>query len=395
VLYLENGGGGVIPLSKPFIEEDDIEVVKNVLKSSWLSMGPFTKKFESIVAEYVGVKYAVAVSSGTAALHLILKSADLPGKYMIVPSFTFVASANVAIFENKIPLFVDIDDRTFNVSPEALEDLLIRIEKGRYKFNEENLKIDDICCFMAVDIFGHPLDWDKIDEITGKYDIPVIEDSCEALGSEYKGRKVGTFGIAGAFAFYPNKQITTGEGGIIVTNDENVMKLSKSMRNQGRGEGGEWLLHVRLGYNYRMDEMSAALGYSQMKKIDRIIEMRNEVAERYSNLLKEFDGARPPVVEDYVSRMSWFVYVILLDEKISRDKVMDYMNNHGIQVRNYFQPVHLQPFYRSMEHREGELPITENISKRTLALPFYTSLSEEDQEHVVEVLKEAIEKVGF
>ena len=384
----------MIPLSRPFIEKDDIDTVLSVLKSDRLSMGKFTEEFEKAVASYVGTKYAVAVSSGTAALHLILKSLDLPGKYMLVPSFTFVASANVALFEGKIPVFVDIDERTFNVSPEALEDTLIRIEKGRYEIGGEKIKINDVCCFMAVDIFGHPLDWDGILGVLGKYGIPVIEDSCEALGSEYKGKKVGTFGEAGAFAFYPNKQITTGEGGIIVTNREDVYKLSRSMRNQGRGEGGEWLLHVRLGYNYRIDEMSAALGYSQMRKIERITEMRSRVAERYGKLLEGIEGVRAPIVEDYVTKMSWFVYVVLLDEEIDRDRVMDYMNERGVQVRNYFQPVHLQPFYREMGHSEGELPVTENVSKRTLALPFYTSLSEEDQKTVVETLKEAMERVG-
>ena len=384
----------MIPLSCPLIEKDDIETVLAVLRSDRLSMGPMTEEFERLVAEYVGVKHAIAVSSGTAALHLILRSSGFEGKYMLVPSFTFVASANVALFEGKVPLFVDIDERTFNVSPQTLEDVLLRIEKGKYEINGEKVNLKEVCCFMAVDIFGHPLDWDKVTEVLGKYGIPVIEDSCEALGSEYKGRKVGTFGIAGAFAFYPNKQITTGEGGVIVTDDDKVAKLSRSMRNQGRGEGGEWLLHVRLGYNYRIDEMSAALGVSQMRKIDRIIDMRSEVAKRYEELLRGIDGVRPPVVENYVSRMSWFVYVVLLDENMNRDAVMEYMEKRGIQVRNYFQPVHLQPLYREMGHSEGELPVTENVSKRTLALPFYSALSLEDQKIVVETLKEAIERVG-
>ncbi len=384
----------LIPLSGPFIEKDDIDRVFAVLKSKRLSIGPFVEDFEKKVADYTGLKYAVAVNSGTSALHLILKSLNLPGKFMLVPSFTFIASANVALFENKIPLFLDVDDRTFNTSPEILEETLRKIEKGEYEYDGNRVKLEDICCFMAVDIFGHPLDWDGILRVVDEYSLVVIEDSCEALGSEYKGKKAGTFGVAGAFAFYPNKQITTGEGGIIVTNDNEIASLSKSMRNQGRGEGGEWLLHVRIGYNYRMDEMSAALGVSQMEKVDRIIDMRDAVASRYNELLKDVDGVRSPVVEDYVTKMSWFVYVVLLDENINRDAVMDYMNENGVQVRNYFQPVHLQPLYRKMGHKEGELPMTENISKRTLAIPFYTDMNYEDQETVVEVLEEAIEKVG-
>ncbi len=383
----------MIPLSGPFIEEDDINRVIAVLKSRRLSMGPFTEEFEKLIAEHTGARYAVAVNSGTSALHLILKSIDPKGRYMLVPSFTFIASANVALFEDKIPLFVDIDERTFNTSPSNLEDILTRIEKGKYRYNGQKVRIEDVCCFMAVDIFGHPLDWDEVTKIAERFGVTVIEDSCEALGSEYKGKKAGTFGVAGAFAFYPNKQITTGEGGVIVTDNEDIAKLSKSMRNQGRGEGGQWLLHVRMGYNYRIDEMSAALGVSQMEKIDRIIGMRNRVAERYGKLLENVEGVRAPIVEDYVTKMSWFVYVILLDKDVNRDNVVDYMETHGIQVRNYFQPVHLQPFYRKMGHAEGELPVTEDVSKRTLALPFYTDISEEDQKVVVETLKNAIEKV--
>ncbi len=384
----------MIPLSGPFIEKDDIDSVLAVLKSKRLSIGPFVEEFEKKISDYIGLKYAVAVNSGTSALHLILRSLDLPGKFMLVPSFTFIASANVALFEDKIPLFLDIEDRTFNTSPEILKETLKKIERGEYEYDENKVQLEDICCFMAVDIFGHPLDWNGILEVANEYKLVVIEDSCEALGSEYKGRKAGTFGVAGAFAFYPNKQITTGEGGIIVTSDDKIATLSKSMRNQGRGEGGEWLLHVRVGYNYRLDEMSAALGVSQMEKIDRIIDMRNEVASRYSKLLEAVDGVRPPIVEDYVTNMSWFVYVVLLDDSINRDAVMDYMNKNGIQVRNYFQPIHLQPLYREMGHREGELPVTENISRRTLAIPFYTDMNFEDQKIVVDTLKEAIEKVG-
>ncbi len=384
----------MIPLSGPFIEKDDVDRVLAVLKSRRLSIGPFVEEFEKKVADYTKLRYAVAVNSGTSALHLILRSLDLPGKFMLVPSFTFIASANVALFENKIPLFLDIEDRTFNAPPDVLEETLRRIEKGKYEYDGNKVKLEDICCFMAVDIFGHPLDWDDILRVADEYNLVVIEDSCEALGSEYKGRKAGTFGIAGAFAFYPNKQITTGEGGIIVTNDERIASLSRSMRNQGRGEGGEWLLHVRIGYNYRMDEMSAALGVSQMEKIDRIISMRNEVASRYNELLKDIDGVRAPIVEGYVTKMSWFVYVVLLDDWIDRDEVMEYMSKNGVQVRNYFQPVHLQPLYRQMGHKEGELPVAENVSKRTLAIPFYTDMDYEDQKTAVEILKEAIEKVG-
>jgi len=372
-----------VQLSSPQIDQTDINVVIDVLKSGRLSIGPYTEAFEKSIADFVSLKYAVAVSSGTSALHLILRASDFKqNSLLIVPSFTFVASANVALFENGNVAFVDIEEDTMNVDPKALEHTLEKYAKD----------YSDIY-FMGVDVFGHPLDWDKIIAICEKYNVKIIEDSCEALGSEYKGKKAGTFGIAGAFAFYANKQITTGEGGIIVTNDDQIYKLSKSLRNQGRGEGDGWLSHEYVGYNYRIDEMSAALGWSQMKRIEEIIEKRDKVAKRYNQLLSNLP-VETPVVKDYVTRMSWFVYVIRLPKDVgreSRKKIMNYLENNEIQVRNYFEPVHLQKPYRELGWKEGMLPVTEQIANRTIALPFYTELKEEDQEYVVEKLKEALE----
>jgi len=386
----------MIPLSKPDINEEDVRVVVEVLKSGRLSMGPYTERFEKAISEYVNAKHGVAVSSGTAGLHLVLKAMGVErGDYMIVPSFTFVASANVALYEGVIPLFVDVEEETLNVSKDSLEDLLIRIKKGKVKILDEVVDPNKVKYFMGVDIFGHPLDWDEILEVTNEWGLEVLEDSCEALGAEYKGKRVGKFGLAGVFAFYPNKQITTGEGGVVVTDDESIAKLVKSMRNQGRGEENEWLLHVRLGYNYRIDEMSAALGYSQMLRIDEILEKRKKVAENYNELLKDYEWVKTPSVKEYVTRMSWFVYVIRLSPDVNRDKVMRYMEEKGVQVRNYFQPLHLQPFYRrTFGYDEGMLPITEEESKKTLALPFYNDLSLDEQKVVVETLREAVERVG-
>ena len=386
----------MIPLSKPDINEEDVKVVVEVLKSGRLSMGPYTERFEKAISEYMNAKHGVAVSSGTAGLHLVLKAMGVErGDYMIVPSFTFVASANVALYEGVIPLFVDVEEETLNVSKDSLEDLLIRIKKGKVKILDEVVDPNKVKYFMGVDIFGHPLDWDEILEVTNEWGLEVLEDSCEALGAEYKGKRVGKFGLAGVFAFYPNKQITTGEGGVVVTDDESIAKLVRSMRNQGRGEENEWLLHVRLGYNYRIDEMSAALGYSQMLRIDEILEKRKKVAENYNELLKDYEWVKTPSVKEYVTRMSWFVYVIRLSPDVNRDKVMRYMEEKGVQVRNYFQPLHLQPFYRrTFGYDEGMLPITEEESKKTLALPFYNDLSLDEQKVVVETLREAVERVG-
>ncbi|WP_372589346.1 DegT/DnrJ/EryC1/StrS aminotransferase family protein [Fervidobacterium pennivorans subsp. shakshaketiis] len=372
-----------IPLSKPQIAQEDIETVTKVLKSGRLSIGPYTELFEKAIAEYVGVKYAAAVSSGTSALHLILKALNFgKGDLLIVPSFTFVASANVALYEYGSVTFVDIDPITMNMDIEHFKTI---VEENFNKFRRIFL--------MAVDVFGHPLDWDKINIFAEKYDVTVVEDSCEALGSEYKGKKVGTFGVAGAFAFYPNKQITTGEGGVVVTNNEKIYKMSVSLRNQGRGESQGWLSHDYVGYNYRIDEMSAALGWSQMQRLDEIIEKRAKVAERYKALLKDLP-LELPVVMDYVTKMSWFVYVVRLPQgtpSAVRDTLIRKLEDEGVQCRNYFAPVHLQKPYRELGWKEGMLPVTEDISQRTIAIPFYTDMEQEDQEYVAEKLRIVLE----
>ncbi|MGJ8453881.1 DegT/DnrJ/EryC1/StrS family aminotransferase [Pseudothermotoga sp. U03pept] len=386
----------MIQLSKPYITPTEIEAVLEVLNSDRLSMGKYTELFEREIARLAQARFAVAVSSGTAALHLILKALGVEqGDYMIVPSFTFVASANVALFEKAIPIFVDIDPGTFNVDPAALEDLLLRTEKGKVYINGQRVRIERVRFLMPVDVFGQPVDYDAITPIADRWKLKVIEDSCEALGSHYKGKPCGSFGEAGAFAFYPNKQITTGEGGIIVTNNEEIAKLCRSMRNQGRGEDNAWLCHLRLGYNYRIDELSAALGYAQLTHLEEILYKRNEVALRYSRLLAQYDWVKPPYIADYTTQVGWFVYVVKLDEKINRDKVIEYMCSHQVQARNYFAPVHLQPFYTQLfGYKEGILPVTEKISKSTLAIPFYTTMTLQEQQIVVETLKEAVERVG-
>ncbi|PMQ01785.1 MAG: polysaccharide biosynthesis protein [Dictyoglomus sp. NZ13-RE01] len=367
-----------IPMSSPDIDESDIQAVVEVLKSGRLSLGPKTKEFEELMAKYVGVKYAVAVSSGTTALHTIVRALGIgEGDEVLVPSFTFCASVNVILYERAIPVFVDIESETYNLDPEDLERKITKRTKA----------------IMVVDVFGHPAEWDEILRIADKYNLKVIDDSCEALGAEYKGKKIGQFGSAGAFAFYPNKQITTGEGGIIVTDDENIAKMARSLRNQGRGEMGAWLHHERLGYNYRMDEMSAALGVSQLKRIESFLQKREKVAQMYTEKLKKFSWVRPPKVKPYV-RMSWFVYVITLENGIDRDKVIEEMAKEGIPARGYFSPIHLQPYMREMfGYKGGELPVTENIAKRTLALPFHNNLTEEEIDEVIRVLEKAVMSV--
>ncbi len=367
-----------IPMASPDIDESDIQAVLEVLKSGRLALGPKAKEFEEKMAEYIGVKYAVAVSSGTAALHILVRALGIgPQDEVLVPSFTFASSVNVILYERATPVFVDIEPETYNLDPEDLERKITKNTKA----------------IMVVDVFGHPAEWDEILRIADKYNLKIIDDSCESLGAEYKGKKVGQFGDAACFAFYPNKQITTGEGGIIVTNNEEIAKMARSLRNQGRGEMGAWLHHERLGYNYRMDEMSAALGVSQLKRIETFIEKRDKVARLYTEKLKSLDFVRPPVVKPY-ARMSWFIYVVTLKDGLNRDEVIKKMEDEGIPTRGYFSPIHLQPYIKGMFGcKEGMLPVTENIARRTLALPFHNNLKEEEIDEVIEVLKRAVDNV--
>ncbi len=366
---------GNIAMSSAEISPEDIQTVVEVLQSGRLALGPKAEEFEHHFIEYLGVKHAVAVSSGTSALHLIVRSLGLgPGDEVLVPSFTFAASVNAILFEGATPVFVDIEPETYNLDPEDLERKITPRTKA----------------IMVVDIFGHPAEWDAILEIAGRYGLRVIDDSCEALGAEYKGNKLGQFGDAAAFAFYPNKQITTGEGGIIVTNDDEIAALCRSMRNQGRPEMGSWLEHARLGYNYRMDEMSAALGVSQFKRLEQHLQKREQVAAMYTRRLQNVAGVHPPRVKPHV-RMSWFVYVVTLAEGLQRDPVMNYMERRGIPSRGYFAPIHTQPYIRErFGDLGGQLPRTEAIAQRTIALPFHNNLTFDEIEEVVAVLEEAV-----
>lgn len=365
-----------VPLASPDLDETDIQAVVDVLRSGRLALGPYMEEFEQVVAAYVGVKYGIAVNSGTSALHLIMRSLEIgPGDEVLVPSFTFASSVNVILYERATPIFVDIDPETYNLDPDDLERKVTSRSKA----------------IMAVDVFGHPVEWDSILRIAEKYGLHVIDDSCEAIGAEYKSRKIGQFGDAAAFAFYPNKQITTGEGGLIVTDNQEIARLCRSMRNQGRGEMGAWLNHERLGYNYRMDEMSAALGVSQFRRLETFLAKREQVAGWYNERLTGLDWVYPPTVRSHV-RKSWFVYVVTLAEGMDREPVMKSLETQGIPCRGYFSPVHLQPYIR--EHfgtREGELPITESVARRTIALPFHNNLQPEEVDCVVDALQKAVD----
>ena len=291
-----------------------------------------------------------------------------------MPSFTFAASVNAILYEGAVPVFVDIEAGTYNLDPAQLEQAAGPRTKA----------------IMVVDVFGHPADWDAVQEFASRRGLEVIDDSCEALGAEYKGRRIGQFGDAAAFAFYPNKQMTTGEGGMIATDNAEIASLARSLRNQGRDEHGSWLDHARLGFNYRIDEMSAALGCSQLERLDSFLAKRERVADRYSARLTEVEDVRAPLTSPDV-RMSWFVYVVTLARGVDRDRVMVAMAKRGVPTRSYFSPIHLQPYMRDRPFRRPvDLRVTEDIGARTMALPFHNNLSEAEIELVVGALEESI-----
>jgi dTDP-4-amino-4,6-dideoxygalactose transaminase len=360
-------------------------------------MGTQIKKFEQTFIDLTGAKHAIGVNSGTAGLHLCVRAAGIgPGDLVITTPFSFVASSNALLFENAVPVFVDVDPRTGNIDPDLVSQAAKEITAGN-KQAEKWLPRKGVTpgaklrALLPVDVFGQPADMDKIKATARDYHLPVIEDSCEALGATYKGQPAGMLGDYGIFAFYPNKQITTGEGGVIITSDDKGADLMRALRNQGRAPGDTWLSHTHLGYNYRLDEMSAALGVVQMSRLDELLRKREQVAEWYGDRLSEIPGVEVPIVEAYTTRMSWFVYVIRVDKKIDRDHLAKRLESRGVPVRPYFLPIHLQPYMvERFDWREGDFPVTEDLGRRGLAVPFSGVMTEEQVETVCRVIREEI-----
>lgn len=364
-----------LSLARPDITEAEINAVVETLKSSVLSIGPKIQEFEKAVATYTGRKHAVAVNSGTSGLHLIVRALGIKdGDEVITTPFSFVSSANCMLFERAVPVFVDIDPKTLNIDVNQIEKAITPKTKA----------------ILPVHVFGQPADMRPILDLAEKYHLKVIEDSCEALGAEYKGQKAGAFGDAAVFAFYPNKQITTGEGGIIVTDDDEIALLVQSMRSQGRAVTGLWLRHERLGFNYRMDELSATLGVVQMSRLNEILGNRERVASLYNETLKDIEGVELPYISPDV-KTSWFVYVVRFDRCYNRDRVMQRLIEEGVACRPYFTPIHLQPFYRTdYGYHEGMYPVTEDVGSRSLALPFHNHLTQEEVDYVAEIINKIL-----
>ena len=392
-----------IPMSSPSLTGAEIEAVNRVLRTNYLSIGPQIQVFEQAVADYAGTKYAVGVSSGTTGLHLAVIAAGVQeGDLVITTPFSFISSANCVLYERGIPVFVDVDRATGNIDPALVADAAHGLTRGGSAaqrwlppgLRDQQSAIGQLKAILPVHAFGQPADMDPILEAAHRHGLKVIEDACEALGAEYKGRKAGTLGDVAAFAFYPNKQITTGEGGMIVTGDEEWANLFRSLRNQGRDVFDAWLNHTRLGYNYRLDEISAALGLAQLGRIEGLLAHRAQVAARYNEQLADLELVETPAVVSTTTYMSWFVYVVRVLPPADRDEIMKRLAERGIPSRPYFTPIHLQPFYREkFGYERGDFPVTEYLGDVSLALPFSSVMSEEQVDIVCSTLKAVLELV--
>ncbi len=391
-----------IPLSSPDIGPRELDLINEVLRTPYLSMGPMIERFEKAVATYLGVRHAVAVSSGTAGLHLAVIASGLgEGEMVITTPFSFVATSNVILYERATPIFVDVDSATGNIDPSLVAECVYDLSKGNKsahrwlppamrspKSDLRNLKL-----ILPIHCFGQPADMDPMIETAQRNHLRVIEDACEAIGAEYKGRKVGTLSDGAVYGFYPNKQITTGEGGIVVTNQEDWNFLFRSLRNQGRDFLNEKLNHERLGYNYRLGEMSAALGLAQLGRIEELLSKRERVAAWYNEHLPDTEWIERPHIVSTTTRMSWFVYVVRIKPPAHRDEVMHKLVEEGIPSRPYFTPIHLQPFYRDrFGYNLGDFPIAENLGDMFLALPFSSVMTEAQVDYVCHALRKILQK---
>jgi perosamine synthetase len=367
----------VIPLARPVIESREEELVLEVLRSRRLSLGPKLPEFESRFADWLGVERTAAVSSGTAGLHLAVRAAGVePGDEVITTPFSFVSSANCVVYEHARPVFCDIDPATLNIDPAAAEAVVGENTTG----------------ILPVHIFGYPADMPALERLAAKRALWLVEDACEALGGEHSdGRRVGARGNLAVFAFYANKQMTTGEGGMVVCPDDGTKARIDSERNQGRAPDMGWLDHDRLGFNYRLSDLACALGLAQLERLDQLLAGRTRVAALYAKALADIEGVDLPHPDENGNRRGWFVYVVQLPADAERVAVIDGLRERGVESKPYLPAIHLMSYYRDrFGHREGEFPVAEDVARRSLALPFFPEMTESQVEQVAVALREAL-----
>jgi perosamine synthetase len=364
-----------IPLARPDVGELELNLVTQVLQSDILALGPFAPQFEAAIAAEVGRREAIACSSGTAGLHMGVRALGIgDGDEVLTTPFSFVASSNCLLYERAIPRFIDIEEDSLGMDPDQVGAATTARTKA----------------ILPVHVFGRPCRIEDLAATAREHGWSVLEDSCEGLGSCVGDRAVGSFGDIAVFAFYPNKQITTGEGGMVVTDDHSLAEAMRSMRNQGRDADGTWLRHVRLGFNYRLDELSAALGVAQMERLAELRAGRARVVAAYERALNGKDWITLPAPGERET-VDWFVYVVRFHPEINRDTMIDLLAAHGVASRPYFSPIHLQPFYReTFGFKPGDFPVTERVAASTLALPFSSQLTDGDVQYVADALSESV-----
>jgi perosamine synthetase len=367
----------VIPLARPSVGPREEELVLETLRSGRLALGPRLAEFEAAFGGRLGVRHVSAVSSGTAGLHLAIRAAGVEaGDEVITTPFSFVASANCLLYEGARAVFCDIDPRTLNLDPEAAAAAVSERTSG----------------LLPVHVFGYPADMPRLERLAGDRGLWLVEDACEALGAHHAdGTPVGARGNPSVFGFYPNKQLTTGEGGAVVSPDAAAKERIDSERNQGRAPDMGWLDHDRLGFNYRLDDLSCALGVAQLERLDELLAGRARVAAAYSEALRDVDGLDLPCPDQGGERRGWFVYVVQLPRGVDRDAAVVALRRRGVDSKPYLPAIHLLSFYRErFGHREGEFPVCEEVAARSLALPFYPELTDGQIERVVEALREVL-----
>ena len=365
----------VIPLARPVIGDRERELVDGVLRSRQLSLGPTVTEFERMWADRIGTKHAVACSSGTAGLHCCLHALGIgPGDEVITSSFSFVASANVIVYTGATPVFAEVDPLTFNMDPAAVEAAITPRTRA----------------ILIVDIFGYPADVPALIAIAERHGLAIVEDACQSIDGDFNGKKLGTYGHPAVYGFYANKQLTTAEGGVVLTDDDSLYQLLKSLTNQGRSDDGAWLVHSRLGFNYRLSDVHAAIGIAQIERLDWMQDARARLAGRYQARMVSVDGVTP--MYEGPQRRSWFVYAPRLDPDLDRDAIIGRLEAEGVSAKPYLPCIHLQPYYRTDHgHVPGELPVTEEISASTIALPFFCEMTDEQVDRVCDTIERAIQ----